>query len=216
MRFLLLLVSVVMWSVTASAAQFKLAVFGDSLGAGYKLPSTDAFYTRLEEALHAKGYQNVSVLNFSKSGETTAGGVKRISSVVSAKPNGVLLELGCNDALRSQSLSDAESNLQRMITRLQQAGIPVMLIGMQVPPVNNPSYARAFNNMYQELARKNGLLLYPFFMKDVLIFNPAKMSFDTKYLLSDGIHPNAEGIKIMVNNILPTVIEFLDENGVKK
>ena len=216
MRFLVLIASVLIWSVTASAAPFKLAVFGDSLAAGYRLPVTDAFYTRLEQALHANGYKNVSVLNFSKSGETTSGGIKRISSVVSAKPNGVLLELGINDALRGQALSDAERNLQRMITRLQQADIPVMLIGMQVPPLNNPSYARALSNMYEELARKNGLLLYPFFMKDVLIFNSEKMNFDPTYLLSDGVHPNAEGIKIMVKNILPTVIAFLNENGAKK
>lgn len=216
MRFLLLAVSVLMWSMVACAAPFKLAIFGDSLSAGYKLPVTDAFYTRLEQALHAKGYKNVSVLNFSKSGETTSGGVKRISSVVNAKPNGVLLELGINDALRNQSLKNAERNLQRMIERLQQAGIPVMLIGMQVPVINNPSYARSFNNMYQELARKNGLLLYPFFMKDVIDFNLSTMNLNSKYLLSDDLHPNAEGIKIMVQNILPTVIEFLDENGVKK
>ena len=69
--------------------------------------------------------------------------------------------------------------------------------------------------MYTELSRKNGLLLYPFFMKDVLKFNPAKMNFDKTYLLSDDFHPNAEGINIMVKNILPTVIEFLNENGVK-
>lgn len=216
MRFLFLIVSVFMWSMTASAAQFKLAVFGDSLSAGYKLPVADAFYTQLEQALHAKGYNNVLVVNLSKSGETTSGGVKRVSSVISAKADGVLLELGINDALRSRPINDAERNLQRMIENFQKAGIPVMLIGMQVPPLKNPSYARAFNNMYQELARKNGLLLYPFFMKDVLNFNPAKMNFDKTYLLSDGVHPNAAGVKIMVQNVLPTVIEFLKENGVEK
>ncbi|MBR6674522.1 MAG: arylesterase [Alphaproteobacteria bacterium] len=216
MRFLILAVSILMWSMTAWAAPFKLAVYGDSLAAGYRLTPPDAFYSQLEKALHDKGYKNVSVINFSKSGETTSGGAKRMSSLVGSKPDGVLLELGINDALRSQPIHDTERNLKRMIERLQQAGIPVMLIGMQVPPFQNPSYARAFNNMYEELARKNGLLLYPFFMKDVLKFNPLQMNFDKTYLLSDGAHPNAEGVKIMVRNILPTVIEFLNENGVKK
>ena len=215
MRFLLLAVSVVMWSMTAFAAPFKLAVFGDSLAAGYKLSATDAFYAKLEQALHAKGYKNIIVLNHSKSGETTSGGINRLSSLISDRPNAVLLELGINDAIRSMPVDGIERNLQRIIERLQQSGIPVMLIGMQVPPFQNPSYARAFNNMYEELARKNGLLLYPFFMKDVLKFNPAKMNLDKTYLLSDGFHPNAEGINIMVKNILPTVIEFLNENGVK-
>ena len=216
MRFLVLVLSIVMWSMVVCAAPFKLAVYGDSLAAGYRLTPPEAFYSQLEKALHDKGYKNVSVINFSKSGETTSGGVKRMSSLMGSQPNAVLLELGINDVLRSQSISDTERNLQRMIERLQQASIPVMLIGMQVPPFQNPSYARAFNNMYEELARKNGLLLYPFFMKDVLKFNPVKMNFDTTYLLSDGVHPNAEGVKIIVRNILPTVIEFLNENGVKK
>ena len=216
MRFLVLVLSIVMWSIVACAAPFKLAVYGDSLAAGYRLTPPEAFYSQLEKALHDKGYKNVSVINFSKSGETTSGGVKRMSSLMGSQPNAVLLELGINDVLRSQSISDTERNLQRMIERLQQASIPVMLIGMQVPPFQNPSYARAFNNMYEELARKNGLLLYPFFMKDVLKFTPVKMNFDTTYLLSDGVHPNAEGVKIIVRNILPTVIEFLNENGVKK
>ncbi|MBR5130487.1 MAG: arylesterase [Alphaproteobacteria bacterium] len=215
MRFLVLAVSMLMWSMTAFAAPFKLAVFGDSLSVGYKLPVTDAFYTQLENTLHAKGYKNVSVINFSKSGDTTSDGIKRLSSLISSRPDGVLLELGINDAIRSMPIDGIERNLQRIIERLQKANIPVMLIGMQVPPVNTPSYARAFNNMYQELARKNGLLLCPFFMKDVLVFNFAKKSFDLTYLLSDGIHPNATGVKMMVNNVLPTVIEFLNENGAK-
>ena len=216
MRFILLFVSLFIWTINVSAAPFKLAVFGDSLSVGHRLPITDAFYTKLEQALHVEGYKNVSVMNFSKSGEITSGGIKRLSSLISDRPNGVLLELGINDAIRSMPVDGIERNLQRIIERLQQAEIPVMLVGMQVPPVNNHSYARAFNNMYIELSRKNGLLLYPFFMKDVLKFNPANMNFDKTYLLSDGFHPNAEGINIMVKNILPTVIEFLNENGVKK
>ena len=216
MRFLLMIVFGLMWNTAVFASNYKIAVFGDSLAAGYKLAPSDAFYKQLETALHREGYKNIIVLNHSKSGETTSGGINRLSSLITDKPDAVLLELGINDAIRSMPVDGIERNLQRIIGRLQQAGIPVLLVGMQVPSVNTPSYARAFNNMYTELARKNGLLLYPFFMKDVLKFNPIKMNFDKTYLLSDGVHPNAEGVKIMVQNILPTVIDFLNENGVKK
>ena len=216
MRFLLITLSVLMWTVSGFAANYRVAVFGDSLSAGYKLQPSEAFYSQLEKALQAKGYKNISVINQSKSGDTTGGGLNRLSALLNSKPNAVLLELGINDALRSQRIEVIERNLQRMIDRLQQEKIPVMLIGMQVPPLQNPSYARAFNNMYEDLARKNGLLLYPFFMKDVLKFNPVKLSFDNTYLLSEGVHPNAAGVKIMVQNILPTVIEFLNENRVQK
>ncbi len=216
MRFLSVILGIVLCTAQVSAADFRLMVFGDSLSAGYKLSSQDAFYTQLEKSLRAKGYADVSVIHQSKSGETTGGGVKRVSSVISARPNGVLLELGINDALRGIPIQDIQRNLDRIIERFQKAGIPVMLIGMQVPPLKNPSYARAFNNMYQELSRKYGLILYPHFMKGVLKINPVSMAIDHTYVMSDGVHPNAKGVKIMVQNVLPDVITFLEENGVKK
>ena len=216
MRFLYMILGMCLLAIQVSAADFRLAVLGDSLSAGHRLSAQDAFYTQLQKALHTKGYTNVFVIHASKSGETTAGGVKKVSSVISNRPNGVILELGINDALRGEPIHNIQSNLSRIIERFQSAGIPVMLIGMQVPPLKNPSYARAFNNMYQELSRKYGLILYPNFMQGVLNFNPVTMRMDQTYVLADGVHPNAEGVKKMVQNVLPDVIAFLQENGVKE
>lgn len=215
MRFLCVIMAVFFVSMSA-VADYRLMIFGDSLSAGYKLPVKDAFYTKLEQALHKQGYTNVYVLNESKSGETTAGGLRRLSSALAKKPDAILLELGANDMLKGGSVNTARDNLQKMIDEIEQHNIPVMLIGMELPSVFKPALGRAFANMYTDLSKKNGLILYPHFMKDVLVVNPRTWMVDKTYILSDGVHPNKDGVDIMVKNVLPSVIKFLDENGVHR
>lgn len=213
MKYISIFVCLIMIMGTAMAQPFRLMVYGDSLSAGYGLSSQEAFYSKLEKALQKQGYPNIVVINASKSGETTSGGLQRIPQALQKKPDAVLLELGINDALRNVPIETIQNNLQKMMTQFKQAGIPVFLIGMQIPAIQNPVYAQQFSRMYQQLAKKNNVSLYPFFMKGVLKFKMGLQGMDTTYLLSDNAHPNAKGIDIMVKNILPSVKTFLRKNG---
>lgn len=200
--------------LNAQAAPYRLMIFGDSLSAGYGLPATDSYGTRLQSALDKAGY-DVTVINNSKSGETTTGGLNRITQVLSDKPDGVILELGINDALNGSDIETIQKNLQTLVTTFQSHNVAVMLVGMQVP-TRDTIYRQKFIQMYKDIAAQNDLYFYPFFMKDVLKINLAQRTFDRTLLQADGAHPTAKGVLIMVENTLPTVIAFLKENGVQK
>ncbi|MDY6407982.1 MAG: arylesterase [Pseudomonadota bacterium] len=212
MKFIVFILTVLL-SLRAWA-DYTLAVFGDSLSAGYHLNAEDSFYAQLERALQNKGYK-VSVLNISKSGEVTAGGVRRTPTVLNKKPDGVILELGINDAFRKIPVSSIQKNLQHMIDLFQQNKIAVLLVGMKAPLYLQADYQQAFEKMYSDLASQNGILLYPFFMDgifdEVHILNARHQN---EYLLLNDFHPNARGINVMVQGILPTVEQFLNKQGV--
>lgn len=193
---------------------YKLMIYGDSLSAGYKLSKEDSFYGQLQAALQEKGFEKVKVINQSKSGETTAGGIRRLSAALAEKPNAVILELGINDVLMGQSIPSIESNLGKIIKTFQEKGIPVLLIGMQAPPVAEPFYQRQFEKMYVDLAKKYNIMLYPFFMKDLFTIEQRQVKPVDGLLMGDHVHPTADGIRIIVQNILPDVIYFLNQNHV--
>lgn len=209
--FILILFMGFQGAVALDNQVFHLMVYGDSLSAGYRLPEKDAFYSQLEQALKDKGYSNIAVLNLSKSGETTSGGVDRIHNALTYKPDAVLLELGINDALRGVEVATIQKNLETMIVTFQAAGAPVLLIGMQVPPVKDKAYQEEFNEMYQHLAQKYDLILYPFFMNGLFDYTLGQLNFNTAYLQSDRVHPTKDGVQVMVKNILPTVEKFLKQ-----
>lgn len=192
------------------AEPFHLMVMGDSLSVGHGLSKKEAFYSRLEQAL-AEKYDNIRVLNFSRSGETAAGGVRKIQQALAQRPDAVLLELGINDALRDENITAIQENLQKIIDAFRKNHIPVMLIGMQVPFVKPAPYAQQFKKMYADLAAKNNLILYPFFMEGVFRGTGLiAMQMPNDNLLSDHVHPSAKGVGIMVENVLPSVEKFLD------
>ena len=213
MRFFLAVFFVLMWVFPTVAEPYRLAVYGDSLSAGYRLMPQDSFCSQLETALRQKGY-DVIVLNVSRGGETTWGGVQRLPSLLNRKPDGVILELGLNDSRRHVALSSTEENLKLIITRLQENHIPVLLVGMESILLRIPRYRQDFKQMYQRLARQYHLPFYPFFMKGIInTFVGEPIGLPENFMLND-LHPNAKGIQIMVDNILPTVERFLKENGV--
>ena len=197
----------------AYAKPYRLAVYGDSLAAGYRLMKQDSFCSRLETALKQKGY-DIIVLNESRSGETTWGGVQRLPSLLEQKPDAVILELGINDAIRNFDLTITEENLKTIITRLRENHIPVLLVGMEAIILRIPKYRQDFKQMYQRLAKKYHLIFYPFFMKGIINMFVGKPIGIPENFLPDDLHPNAQGVQIMVDNILPTVERFLKENGV--
>ncbi len=187
-------------SATARAETISLVGFGDSLMAGYQLPPEDAFPARLEKALKEKGL-DVTVANAGVSGDTSSGGLARIDWSIPDGTRGVILELGANDALRGIPPEETRKNMEAMIARLKERGIAVLLAGMMAPPNMGADYAARFNPIYPELAEKYGLELYPFFLDGVVT--------DTALKLEDGMHPNGNGVGMMVEKALPTVERFI-------
>jgi len=188
------------FAVVANAKTISLVGFGDSLMAGYQLPPGDGFPEKLQAALTAKGV-DVSIANAGVSGDTTAGGLARIDWSVPDGTDGVILELGGNDALRGIPPEESEKNLDQMIARLKERGVAVLLVGMLAPPNMGGDYAARFNSIYEKLAQKHGVALYPFFLDGVAL--------DAGLKLEDGMHPNSKGIDVMVEKMEPAITQFL-------
>jgi acyl-CoA thioesterase-1 len=178
----------------------KLVVLGDSLSAGLGLPAQEAFPTKLQKALQAKGIA-IDMTNAGVSGDTTSGGRDRLDWSVPDGTDGVIIELGANDALRGIDPDLTRTALTDIVQRLKARKIPVMLCGMLAPPNYGAEYAARFNSIYPDLAKQFDVPLYPFFLDGV--------AADAKLNQADGIHPTAAGVDIIVGNIMPTVEAFL-------
>lgn len=197
-------------AVFPAAAQdraVQLVGFGDSLMAGYLLAPSESYTAQLEAALKAKGY-NVVVTNAGVSGDTTSGGLSRIDWSVPDGTEGVILELGANDALRGISPEQSEKNLDAILARLKERNIPVFLVGILAPPNMGGDYAERFNPIYKRLADKYGIPLYPFFLDGVATVEGMQ--------LDDGMHPNAKGVSVMVEKTIQPVESFLGEIKAKR
>ena len=178
----------------------KLVVLGDSLSAGLGLPAQEAFPAKLQKSLQAKGIA-VELTNAGVSGDTSSGGRDRLDWSVPDGTDGVIVELGANDALRGIDPALTRTALTDIVQRLKARKIPVMLCGMVAPPNYGADYAARFNSIYPDLAKKFDVPLYPFFLEGV--------AADAKLNQADGIHPTAAGVDIIVGKIMPTVEAFL-------
>ena len=178
-----------------------IVVLGDSLASGHGLPIGDAFPAQLEAALTAAGLA-VEVRNAGVSGDTTAGGRARLDWVLADNPDAVIVELGANDGLRGLDPRVTAANLDAIVARLKEAGVKVLLAGMLAPPNLGREYGAAFNDVYPRLAAKHGVPLYPFFLAGVA----ARPELNQ----SDGMHPNARGVAVIVERIAPHVKRLLD------
>jgi acyl-CoA thioesterase-1 len=178
----------------------RLLVLGDSLVAGYGLAVEDAFPEQLEISLREAGY-NVKVINAGVSGDTSAGGLSRLDWTLNDNPQMVIVELGANDALRGLPVEQTFQNLDAILGQLKEKGIEVLIAGMQAPRNLGEDYTKSFDRIYPMLADKHNVALYPFFLDGVAL-NPALNQ-------PDGIHPNPDGVKIIVSRILPYVINKL-------
>jgi acyl-CoA thioesterase-1 len=189
---------------SSDARDIRLVALGDSLTAGYNLPEAAAFPSRLQAALRSRG-RTVTVINAGVSGDTSQGGLDRLDWSVGDGVDGVILELGANDALRGLDPAQTRANLDAIIRRLTERRIPVLLAGMRAPPNMGPDYASRFDGLFPELARQHDLVFYPFFLDGVA----ARPELNQR----DGIHPTAQGVDVIVERILPTVERFLDRIG---
>ncbi|MEZ5842029.1 MAG: arylesterase [Hyphomicrobiales bacterium] len=184
----------------ALAEPLVIVAFGDSLTAGYGLGPADAFPVRLEAALRQRGH-DVTVLNAGVSGDTSSGGLARLDWSLPQNAGAVILELGANDALRGLDPAVTEKALSGILEKLAARGVPVLLAGMKAPPNMGDAYAARFDGLYPALAEKYGALLYPFFLDGVV----AEASLNQ----ADGIHPNPEGVAIIVDRLLPAAEQLI-------
>ena len=184
----------------AAARPLKLIAFGDSLSAGYMLPDDAAFPNVLERALRADGF-DVRVVNAGVSGDTATGGAARLAWTLGDGADGVILELGANDMLRGTDPAVTEAALDGMLAELKARRIKVLLAGMRAAPSLGRDYVQKFEAIYPHLAQKYDVPLYPFFLDG--------MATDASLKLADGMHPNAAGIEVVVQRILPSVESFL-------
>jgi acyl-CoA thioesterase-1 len=187
-------------SAAVEPRPIKMVVLGDSLSAGFGLAGPDAFPEKLQKALKVNGIA-VDMINAGVSGDTSSGGRDRLDWSVPQGTQAVIVELGANDALRGTDPAVTRAALTDIVTRLKARGIAVLLCGMLAPPNYGSDFSARFNTIYPDLAKSSGVPLYPFFLDGV--------ATDSRLKQADGLHPTAEGVDVIVKNILPTVQAFL-------
>jgi acyl-CoA thioesterase-1 len=177
-----------------------IACFGDSLTAGQGLDPGQSFPDLLQQDLDSRGYR-YRVANMGVSGDTTQDGLERLSLVLAERPAIVLLELGANDGLRGQPVAGTQANLSQMIEALQKAGAKVVLAGITLPPNYGPAYIQQFDKMYRDLAARYKLTAIPFLL--------AGVGGNAQFMQRDGLHPNAEGTRIVEATVRKTLEPLL-------
>ena len=200
LRPIILLAMLAYGALPAQAAPKTLMLFGDSLMAGYGLPAQDGFAAQLQGELLADGFE-VDIVNASVSGDTSAAGLARLDWSLADKPDAVILGLGGNDMLRGLPPKALASNLGAILERLRDENIPVLLMGMRASPGLGADYVAAFDSVFPQLADQFGVPLYPFFLEGVALQGDLNQA--------DGIHPNGQGVKRIVKNVLPAVEALL-------
>lgn len=170
----------------------KIVVLGDSLTAGYGLSANEAFPAILQKRLDAGGYE-FEVINAGVSGDTTAGGLRRIDWILTDDVRVLILALGANDGLRGLPIDEMKGNLSAMIIKARERGVEVLLSGMEAPPNQGDHYTTPFRQAFQDLAREHHVPFMPFLLRDV--------GGDARFNQPDGIHPNAEGSRIIADNV---------------
>jgi acyl-CoA thioesterase I len=195
----LMLLCIIACASPARAAGPLIWALGDSLTAGYGLPPADGFTNQLQIALRRAGVP-ATVRNGGIAGDTAAQGRARLLwglRGLGVKPDLVVVELGANDMLRGMPPATTETNVDQVLAELRKRRIPVLLAGMKAAPNLGPDYRRDYDALYPRLARRYGTHFYPFFMDGVAGHH--------ELIQADGMHPNAQGVQIIVHRMLPAV-----------
>ncbi len=197
-----LLITALMQTPSGAAEKpYNIIILGDSLSSGLGVEPEQAYPYLIQDHLKKTGQHHIKIFNGSISGSTTAGALSRLKWFLRVKPDMLILALGANDGLRGLSASQMEQNLNSCIELAREKGMTIILAGMKIPPNYGPEYTREFEQTFEKLKKKYNLPLIPFLLKDVA----GKPELNQ----ADGIHPNAEGHKIIARTVLETILEQL-------
>ncbi len=202
LRLIILVAAFLALTPAAFSKPVVLLALGDSLTAGLGLLPSEAFPARLETALKAK-YPDLSIINGGVSGDTAANGLARLDWALTDDVNGLIVELGANDALRGLDIGQTEAALDGIMAKAKARGLPVLLLGMRAPPNMGPDYTVRFDGLYPALSKKYDALLYPFYLDGVAALPNLNQA--------DGIHPNSRGVDEIVTRIMPKVEELIQK-----
>jgi acyl-CoA thioesterase-1 len=185
----------------ANATNPKILVYGDSLSAAYGVSKSQGWVAFLQKKLADQHFQ-YDVINASISGETTSGGLTRLTATLAkTKPNIIILELGANDGLRGLPMNEMSVNLNTMIAQSKKANVKVLLVGMKIPPNYGPKYTESFSDTYPQLSQQHNVSLVPFMLENI--------AAKPKLMQDDGLHPNVLGQPMMLDNIWPKLQPLL-------
>ncbi|UWQ20016.1 arylesterase [Jannaschia sp. W003] len=191
----------------AAAEPVRVLALGDSLTAGYGLAQGEGFVPALQAWLEREGVDAV-VENAGVSGDTTAGGLARVDWSLASEPDAAIVALGGNDLLRGIDPASSRANLDGILTKLDAAGVEALLVGLEAPGNFGPDYKAAFDAMYPEVAEAHGALHEASFLGPLVAeLTPAEAR--ARYMQPDGIHPNAEGVQVIVEALGPRVAELV-------
>ena len=211
MRKVLIGIVLSAYSTFAHAEPVTIAALGDSLTQGYGLHQEDGFVPQLQSWLRDHG-ADVVLVNAGVSGDTTAGGASRIAWTLTPDVDGLIVALGGNDLLRGLDPSPSRTNLDQILKTATDAGVETLVIGMQAPGNYGPDYKAEFDAIYPELSEKYGTVFVESFFKGIAgeTADPAEMR---KFMQNDGIHPNPEGVKRIVDALGPSVLELVNTSA---
>lgn len=184
-----------------------MAALGDSLTQGYGLVPEEGFVPTLEAWLEARG-ADVDIVNAGVSGDTTAGGLARVEWTLTPDIDALIVALGGNDLLRGIDPAVSRANLDGILSVAADRDLPVLLVGMTAPGNYGRDYKSAFDGMYPELSDTYGTLLYPDFLS-ALSGQSDRQAALARYMQPDGLHPNAEGVDLIVEAIGPSVLDLI-------
>lgn len=196
-----LFIALVLLFPAAVSAETTIVMLGDSLTAGYGVEKEQAFPTLVETRLKEMGFPDIKVINAGFSGSTTASALSRLKWYLRIKPDILLLELGGNDGLRGLAIKELETNLAVTIELAMAQGMKVVLAGMKIPPNYGAQYTREFESVYPALAKRFDITLIPFLLEGV--------GGEPDLNISDGIHPNPEGHKIVSETVVRHLVLVL-------
>ena len=178
-----------------------IAAFGDSLSAGFGADPGKSYPDFLQKELDARGLR-YHIVNAGISGDTSTDGLQRIDSVIALKPVIVILEFGGNDGLRGLPVATTRANLEQMIVALRKSDVTVVLAGMTLPPNYGPDYIKSFETVYRDLAKQYRVAMVPFLLEGV--------GGNTRLMQRDGMHPTAEGNRLVAHNVLRVLLPILE------
>ncbi|MDD9977839.1 MAG: arylesterase [Boseongicola sp.] len=190
------------------ADELKIAALGDSLTQGFGLPADDGFVPQLERWLQAQGAE-VKLVNAGVSGDTTAGGLARTEWTLTPDIGALIVALGGNDLLRGIEPSSSRENLRGILEIASGRDLPILLVGMEAPSNYGSEFKSSFDGMYPELSEQFGTEYYPNFVGAITSLEPQAEAIE-KFIQPDRIHPNADGVALIVQDMGPSVLSLIE------